>query len=570
MLRCFCLLISVVLAICAHATVEITRNPQTRDRIMQNRTVRPFIPSLPKQAVLVSHGVELYNLGTGRQQVFFTVLDRDNNQWLSYSLPPITLPSGEIRESCALICTPLLHSDGTIYITGAGGVVNRLTPNTKNGYDHSYALLTNDDVTPQFITNNQQAELIAVGDNPVTQPLIKRTINGVEVEQPFFQRYQQQLASPDMSGFDMLVEQGLISDATRKALWEKEKRALNGRTVSATNPACSVNTALKNIHAGTEVERYSQGLMRKDGPLKDEVIQIWERNNLHYPNKEKSPDNERPVFQAAERLMPGLSKQWQGRLYTREGKWKIYDERLPIYRGAITSIADDPNQVVVALPDQLYRIDHRTGTISSAKLAGTSAKVDIRGIVALDDRTFVVGNMGNDTDPVVANTLQVIVDNGDGTLSVDQRLTAQLHSGLQGFWSEKGESMVSPRIKSLAGHRNGNGSTTLYIRSKHSGAEQMVADLHRSSDGGLDVRNPHALQLADSVNSEFFAPVGDTLITSRETEDLIRTCYLPSVRQHLTAFDRDDTAAQQPTNILPELPRWLCFTGYGYDGIAVL
>ena len=73
---------------------------------------------------------------------------------------------------------------------------------------------------------------------------------------------------------------------------------------------------------------------------------------------------------------------------------------------------------------------------------------------------------------------------------------------------------------------------------------------------------PHALQLADSWNSEF-SPVGNTLITSRETEDLVRTCYLPPVRQHLTAFDGDTTAAQQPNNVLPELPRWLCFTGYG-------
>ena len=32
----------------------------------------------------------------------------------------------------------------------------------------------------------------------------------------------------------------------------------------------------------------------------------------------------------------------------------------------------------------------------------------------------------------------------------------------------------------------------------------MVVDIHRSSDGGLDVCNPHALQLADNVNSEFF------------------------------------------------------------------
>ena len=57
---------------------------------------------------------------------------------------------------------------------------------------------------------------------------------------------------------------------------------------------------------------------------------------------------------------------------------------------------------------------------------------------------------------------------------------------------------------------------------------------------------PHALQLAESVNSEFFAPVGNALITSREAEDLLHTYYLPSVRQHLTAFDGDNTVAQPP------------------------
>ena len=88
-------------------------------------------------------------------------------------------------------------------------------------------------------------------------------------------------------------------------------------------------------------------------------------------------------------------------------------------------------------------------------------------------------------------------------------------------WSGPPSLEVSPRIKSLAGHRNGNGSTTLNIRSKHSEAEQMVVDIHRSSDEGLDVRNPHALELADSVDSEFFALVGSTVITSRETEDQV-------------------------------------------------
>ena len=68
-------------------------------------------------------------------------------------------------------------------------------------------------------------------------------------------------------------------------------------------------------------------------------------------------------------------------------------------------------------------------------------------------------------------------------------------------WSGPPSPRVSPRIRSLAGHSNSNGSTTLYIRSKHSGAEQMVVDIHRSTEGGLDVRNPHALKLADSWNS---------------------------------------------------------------------
>ena len=38
-------------------------------------------------------------------------------------------------------------------------------------------------------------------------------------------------------------------------------------------------------------------------------------------------------------------------------------------------------------------------------------------------------------------------------------------------WSSPPSLQVSPRIKSLAGHRNNNGSTTHYIRSKHSGAK---------------------------------------------------------------------------------------------------
>ena len=37
---------------------------------------------------------------------------------------------------------------------------------------------------------------------------------------------------------------------------------------------------------------------------------------------------------------------------------------------------------------------------------------------------------------------------------------------------------------------------------------------------------PHALELADSVDCEFFAPVGNTVITSRETEDQVHHASL--------------------------------------------
>ena len=62
----------------------------------------------------------------------------------------------------------------------------------------------------------------------------------------------------------------------------------------------------------------------------------------------------------------------------------------------------------------------------------------------------------------------------------------------------------------------------------------MVSDIHRISDGGLDVRNPHALEMADSVNSKFFAPVGNTLITSRETKELLCTNRGPI--HHISLF----------------------------------
>ena len=54
----------------------------------------------------------------------------------------------------------------------------------------------------------------------------------------------------------------------------------------------------------------------------------------------------------------------------------------------------------------------------------------------------------------------------------------------------------------------------------------MVVDIHRSSERGLNIRSPHALKLADNVNSEFYAPVGNTVMTSQEMEGLLHHASL--------------------------------------------
>ena len=475
-----------------------------------------------------------------------------------------------------------MHEDGTIYINGAGGVLNRLIPDGQGGYDHCYAIIDGESSRPVFIQNAHQATLLAVGDKPVAKPLIKRTIKGVEIDRPFFQSYEEQ--SPD---FNMLLEQDLVTKAKHKELWSKEKRALNGAEVTPDNPACSVRRALDNIRNGIEVEKHTNGLCRKDGPFKDEIIRVWERNNEQFPNKAKAsePDkrqaNEQPVYAAADRLMPNLSTEWQGRLYTQEDKWKVYDERLPVYRGCISEIPGDSNQLVVAVAGKLYRMNHKTGEMSRVLIDG-GRLVDTRGLIALDDKTFIMGDMGLDLDlelkkgEKLHQSLKVVVDRGDGTAVVSEKLTRSLLNGMKGVWNcgEKDGQVIAPRVKALvAGRKRSvaaiNDPVTLCIRTKRAGNDMVAVDV-QLQDGRLKVSNSRTLKLSDTLNSEFFSVVGDTLISGRETEDYTRTGYLPSVRHHLGAFRTESTVdIQQPVDVLPELPQWVFYSGYGYDGLYV-
>ncbi len=560
----------------------------------------------PEQAVLVSHGTELYNLGKKRQINYFTVLDKTSNEWMSYQIPTIQSADNSEREGCAIVGTPYMHKDGTIYIAAAGGVLNRFTKDG-DGYRHEYAIL-NGKSTPFFIANNTSACLLAIGDKPVAEPLIQRNIDGAEVTRPFFQSYREQ--NPD---YNMLVEQGLITTAKRDAIWAKAKRKISRKV-------CSINMALEKVRQSSseEAEVYRAALRSKDGPLKDEVLRIWERNNDEF----KSANGSQPVGEAFDKLVYGLYDQCylqtnpltekdqaeiikaadtaqmkaeimakKTRLFTPKPGRKIYDERLPVFRGSVAEMPGDDNTLAVAVVGHLYRINHITGAIdyhgraTSDHLAvpmicndGLPTQetyvpdVDNRGLVALDDKTFILADMGIDEVVNGPRTLRVVADNGDGTVTINQKLTDQLLDKLKPHWTTNGQENITPRVKAMVSVRERAIATVdapveIYLRTKHAGKDLLKVNV-QMSNGELAVGEPEELKLSGSVNCEFFSIVGQTLLTGRETEDYVRHGYLPSVKHHVSAFKTGQTPeTQQPANILPELPKWVFYTGHGYDGI---
>ncbi|CAM3490074.1 hypothetical protein [Parendozoicomonas haliclonae] len=573
---------------------QLPEQPQERAQKQE----QPTTLQEPDMAVLVGHGTEFYNLGKERQVNFFTVYDKASEQWLSYQIPVITLPDGRKLESCAVVGTPHIHVDGTIYIAAAGGVLNRFTKQVNGSYRHDYAIMDGRDY-PEFVINAPAVTQLAVGDRPLQDPVVKRKVDDVEVTRPFFQSYQEQ--SQD---YNMLVEQGLITAERRDAIWGKAKRQVNGKP-------CSIKEALDNVRTLSDEEArvYMEGLLSKDGPLKDEVIRIWERNNDQFPASEGAY----PVADALEKLSLGLSEQCDlqanalsdedksnpekvrksTRLYTPESKWKIYDERLPVLRGAIAEVPGNADALAVSVAGHLYHIDHQSGSVTYRGKAYSDHKsvpmlmndgqlsqdrysldVDTRGLVALNGTTFVVADMGIDETINGPRTLRVVTDNGDGTVTTNEKLTAQLLDKLKPHWITKGQENATPRVKAMFGGREryvatADAPVSLYLRTKHAGKDMVKVPVQLQGEN-LVVGDVEELKLSDSVNGEFFSVVGHTLITSRETEDYVRTGYLPSVRHHVSAFsDMATDEVQPPRDMLPELPKWVFYTGYGFDGISV-
>ena len=590
-----------------------------------------------QQAVVAGHGVELYNLQSDRQANIFSVYDKANHTWRSYYLPPVQkdetgryLQGSDFRESCAIACTPYIHQDGTIYIGGAGGVLNRLVPVQSSGdggvesYTHSYAIVTPDNLKDgklEFVTNRKKAHLLAEQDVQVGNVAVARGTGRRSSDyRSIFHSYETYKYVNSSSHFNMFEEQGLITREEMDAIWRGKKRNVSNAgkyTIRGGLDAFAEKfDAFKALGSGfasqefdklfgasktvndsvTDITAFFEGMVVKDGPMKEESKIIWERNNLFYRNDDKDAVLQK-VSLAADRLMPGLSAEWADRMYKND-EIDLKDERLPVYRVNISEIPENQSQLIISVMGHIFCLDHGQGEmrfVGSAPVEDVY-RVDNRGLIVLDENTFVVGDMGHKKDNMGFNTLRVVVDKtaetaedapGEGTAEAsvekDEGLTQALLAGLSSVWSSQ-----SPRVKSLAVSRqcqtDGEGPcAALYLRTKHAGADVVRVEV-RLNEGELTASGAQKLTLPGHVNNEFMTAFGNSLLFSHETEDYshwfhvihtLETEYGINMGQlKNTELGLWDAKVEEPGRMqdrllkrLPYLPEWVPFTGYGYDGI---
>ncbi len=556
--------------------------------------------------VLAGHGIELYNLGRNRQVNFFSVYDKNGpgkdgkGVWSSYHLPKLKDGS----EACPIVCVPYMHKDGTIYIGGAGGVLSRLTPNydTKGrvgSYSHSYALfdktLMDSGTPPNFVDNTKNAELMAI-DNDLVEGIdinILRQVDGQLESRPLFHAYSNKL-----DDFHMLEEQGLLTKDEKNKLWTKEKYTIDGKRYSIGQATKELATLAKELATLANKDRsqpsdsdgdleerfnkYVNGFRYKDGPAKVESIKIWERNNQHYKN------NDYGALDAANDLMSDLSEEWENKLYIykeEKQKWKmkIYDERLPVYRVNISEIPGNKEQLIVSVMGHIFRLNHKSQSLSfiGSTPQGCSRRVDNRGLIAFDENTFLVGDMGTGDSSRCTESLRFVVDKKNDAIENSDELTGPLLEELSKEWGGN----TSPRVKSMtAGYYNcppaeGDVCATVSLRTKHAGNDIVQADI-RIKDGVLTVNNKKTYT-AEYNNREYMSAVGKTLMFSLETEDFARIVHglspikdRPEYRSYLSVETLTPTSTKDQgkgesveKNEIPPLPEWVPYTGWGYDGI---
>ncbi|MRI33491.1 hypothetical protein EOPP23_10890 [Endozoicomonas sp. OPT23] len=560
----------------------------------------------PTHLVMASEGVELFDLGEDRQISFFTVYDHDKEESQTFQIPKLVgsangeyLQEGQTKDSLPIVSTLYEAADGTLYIGGAGGVLNRMTPNGAGGYSHSFAILSkpaNHGTQLRFQENPVEVKLLAVGDQIKHNPEVTRVVGGQKAKVGFFDAYEKRSSNPD---YDVLVEKGILDNKGKDALWKLEKQKYNkdsftvqGEVQQLKKPEVSLDSGYQHLRSMTDDERESSPMRAfmesKGGPTKRICLKIWERNTDYFSKEgtiiqggiEKTGKvvNADLLKPATEKLVPGLWSDWENNLIDPIAeKLKIFDERLLIHRVNVSGDVEDENQVLVCVKDQLYRLDNTTGVMTCAGKIQHEADrdIDIRALVPLNHNTFILGDMGTVQAANGPATFRVVVDNGQGAIKTDQAMTKTLQDSFKANWREPtapAEPNGTPRVENLMYERlpkdaDGSPQTKLLVRTKHVGAD-LVEGKVTFGGRSIQVSDVKKVDFPDKTNNEYMALYNGKPIPARQLECVMRASQM-SVKGYVKSAEDINLCEYLGDGSHASLPKWNYFTATGCSSIAV-
>ncbi|MGI9273744.1 MAG: hypothetical protein ACR2PT_02660 [Endozoicomonas sp.] len=565
--------------------LSVDANPKTALEAEQ-RQIDADISGI-QQMVVVGHGINMRNLNNGHQLSYFMVYDKEEGLWRSYLLPRLTgdeagndfLRRHETRESLPIVGRPTLHRDGTIYIAAAGGVVNRLKPRKEGGFVHSYVILgAGKSARDVYFTENASPVTLLAEDNEIkTNPRIKKFIDGVEIEQPFFHDYQNSLKAVDES-FSMPIASGLITPRQMVSITDFVRKNTHYSITRGYTDLAALSDKPRTPEEEMKREAIIAEMTRKDGPTKNWVVKIWDDDKNYLLSAGDLEASKKKSCEVAESLKPGLCQEWHTDTLEKDGKFFFKAERLPLHKTLVAEVPGDDNQMIVSIMGNLYRIDHQSDSVThlGEVPAAGDRQVDCTGLLALDASTFLMSDMGHIERPE-GDTLRVISLLENGSFEVNPSFTDALkkaHIGLRGP-----DKSNNPRVKSFYAARSPDAepgeSFTLFLRTKHLGPELVKIPVTYTV-GQLSAEPAEALHLSDTYNTEYFTAVGSTLISTLETEDVYRMFHA-YLLGHVTEFtipqlgafviDTECGHSQHYKRAL-QLPAYLPYTRYGLDGIC--
>ena len=531
------------------------------------------------QIVLAGYGIEFYNVGTGKQLSFFMSCDTKENIWRTFYLPGIHGENGEKRESCAIEGKPIIMDDGTIYIGAGGGVINRLEPNGKDSYAHSFWIMNGSADAGK--TAHDQANK----DNPILIALNnERSTSMPEIYSPEYGGKPILYDSAPKRAVDYIVRAGWISEQASidelENEWDTSTRY--GPPGAAVMEHLSTGGDYDTPLEGNVAYPYRNKTMigcatEKDGCMKTLVKPLWNRYA-------KNIKTEARAFDLCDRLHPNLPGMW-GLEQGSSTEIKIKTELKPFMKTNITKVPDSPEKLYVSMCGNIYELDHNTKTLSHKGQGHRDGRedYDTTGIVAIDDHTLIIGSMGGPADNgTTLPTLQVLQKRDDGLFYPDAKQTESLIGSVKDItW--KGER--APRVKSMAGTRtcsvieSNNECFTLLVRTKHTGNDLVRIVMKKTEEGAYAVIEVKPVSLTSQYNQEYFTMTEKMMITSPEAEDVVRRSTLYNFGKieqahadqvHLYYVGNGVESVQdQVATCYKEAPDFLRYGLRGTSGIAV-